>query len=315
MDFTPITQITPITPKIYICKGCDFICYKNSDYIRHNNTAKHERLTRRLTGLITKTAQENTEVVKKCVCYCGKEYKHMSSLCKHKRNCNISNPNKIIKKTKPIKTDENIINTIMEVVKQNNEFKELLIEQNKQIIELSSKSTTTNNNTTNNTTNNNFNLNFFLNETCKDALNITDFVNQLQVGINELEETGRLGYAAGISKIFINGLKQLDINQRPVHCSDLKRETIYIKDENLWAKEDVENPKLTNAIRDVANKNIQQISVWTDKHPEYMNSSSRCSDRYMKIVVEAMSGSTPEESDKNYKKIARNITKESVINK
>ena len=192
-----------------------------------------------------------------------------------------------------------------ELLKQNNEL-------TKQVIELSSKTSITNNTTNNN---NSFNLQFFLNETCKDALNITDFVNQLQVGIKDLEATGRLGYTEGISKIFINGLKQLDINQRPVHCSDSKRETIYIKDENIWEKEDVKHSKLTNAIKDVAHKNIQQIQVWTEKYPEHKDLSSKYNDKYMKLVSEAMPGSTKEESDKNYKKIVTNIMKESLIEK
>jgi hypothetical protein len=213
-------------------------------------------------------------------------------------------------------------NMFMEMMKQNNEFKELLVEQgkqlteqNKQIIELSSKPTTTNNNNNTTNNNNNFNLNFFLNETCKDALNITEFVNQLHVGIKDLEETGRLGYADGISKIFINGLKQLEVNQRPVQCSDAKRETIYIKDKNQWEKDDDEKVKLTKAIRSVAHKNIEQISVWTGEHPEYMENNSKYNEKYMKLLYESMPGSTKEESDKNYKKIARNITKESIIGK
>ena len=160
-----------------------------------------------------------------------------------------------------------------------------------------------------------FNLNFFLNETCKDALNISDFISQLHVGIKDLEETGRLGYAEGISKIFINGLKQLEINQRPLHCSDVKRETIYIKDENQWGKDNEEKTKLTKAIRKVAHKNIEQIAVWTEKNPEYMDYNSKYSEKYMKLIGEAMPGATYEESDKNYKKIARNITKKSIIEK
>ena len=130
-----------------------------------------------------------------------------------------------------------------------------------------------------------------------------------------MEETGRLGYAEGISKIFINGLKQLEINQRPVHCSDGKRETIYIKDKNQWEKDDDEKVKLTKAIRSVAHKNIEQISVWTGEHPEYMENNSKYNEKYMKLLYEAMPGSTKEESDKNYKKIARNITKETIIEK
>jgi len=301
-----------INQHMYSCKTCDYYTNRKSSIDSHFMTIKHIS-KKGAKGAKGAEEAKNETTNKTHICEnCNKIYSNRSGLWKHQKKCdnkNISNND--------IKTIVNTINNDDELkqflIEQNNEFKALIIEQNKQIIELSSKSTTTNNNTTNNT--NNFNLQLFLNETCKDALNIKDFVNQLEVGINELEETGRLGYAAGISKIFINGLKQLDVNKRPVHCSDLKREIIYIKDENQWAKEDVENPKLTSAIREVANKNIQQISVWTDEHPEYMNSRSRCSDKYMKIVVEAMSGSTPEESDKNYKKIARNITKESVINK
>ncbi len=238
----------------------------------------------------------------------------MSSLCNHKRNCN-----------KPISGNDvkTIVNTMNNddelkkfLIEQNNEFKTLILEQNKQIIELSSKPTTTNNNnTTNNNTTNNFNLQFFLNETCKDALNINDFISQLHVGIKDLEETGRLGYAEGISKIFINGLKQLEINQRPLHCSDAKRETIYIKDENQWEKDNEEKTKLTKAIKKVAHKNIEQIAVWTEKNPEYMDYNSKYSEKYMKLIGEAMPGATYEESDKNYKKIARNITKKSIIEK
>ena len=194
----------------------------------------------------------------------------------------------------------------MEMLKQNNEENQ---EFKKQIIELSSKPTTTNNTT------NNFNLQFFLNETCKDALNISDFINQLQVGTKDLEETGRLGYAEGISKIFINGLKKLNVNQRPVHCSDAKRETIYIKDGDQWEKDNDEKVKLTNAIRDVAHKNIEQIQVWTEEHPEYTDLKSKFNDRYMKLIGEAMSGSTNEETNKNYKKIARNIMKATIISK
>jgi hypothetical protein len=173
-------------------------------------------------------------------------------------------------------------------------------------------------NVTNNTTNNNnnsFNLSVYLNETCKDALNIMDFVNQLQVGIKDLEETGRLGFANGISQIFINGLKQIDINNRPVHCSDLKRETLYIKNNNEWNKEDGERKVLTSAIKHVVNKNIKQIPEWTKIHPDFNDSDSKQNDRYLQIVMESMSGSSKEEANKNYNKIIKNIAKETVIEK
>jgi len=310
---------TQKTQPKYVCEKCDFKCSNKYDYNIHivrpkhlNNVAGNEMEIR--------NAGKRNKTQKQFGCnVCDKRFMTKSGLWKHNKICvciSFSN------EAETNKTEPDIVNAIMEVVKQNNEFKELLVEQgkqlaeqNKQIIELSSKPTTTNN--TNNTTNNNnsFNLNFFLNETCKDALNITDFISQLHVGIKDLEETGRLGYADGISKIFINGLKQLGINQRPVHCSDAKRETIYIKDKNQWEKDDEEKVKLTNAIRKVAHKNIEQIAVWTEAHPEYMDYNSKYNEKYMKLIGEAMPGATYAESDKNYRKIARNITKETIIDK
>ena len=133
--------------------------------------------------------------------------------------------------------------------------------------------------------------------------------------MNDLEETGRLGFSEGISKLFINGLKQMDIPDRPLHCSDLKRETIYIKDNNQWLKETTENKLLINAIKQVSNKNIKKISEWTKENPDYNDSSSKQNDKYLKIVCESMSGSTKEESDKNYEKIVQKILKETFIDK
>ena len=146
-------------------------------------------------------------------------------------------------------------------------------------------------------------------------MNIMDFVSQLQVGVKDLEETGRLGFAEGISKIFINGLKQISVNDRPLHCSDSKRETLYIKSNNEWNKENDEKTILTNAIKHVAYKNMKQISEWTKDHPEYNDPDSRENDRYLQIVSEAMSGSTKEECCKNYNKIIKNIAKEAIIDK
>jgi hypothetical protein len=146
-------------------------------------------------------------------------------------------------------------------------------------------------------------------------MNIMDFVSQLQVGIKDLEDTGRLGFAEGISKIFINGLKQMDVSDRPIHCSDFKRETLYIKDKDQWSKDNEDKSVLTNAIKHVAHKNIKQISVWTKDHPEYNDSTSKQNDKYLKIVSESMSGSSQEETNKNYIKIIKNIVKETLIDK
>ena len=192
----------------------------------------------------------------------------------------------------------------------------MMLEQNKHMIELAKHSAGHHNtNNSHNTTNNSFNLQFYLNETCKDAMNIMDFVSQLQVGINDLEETGRLGFAQGISKIFINGLKQINVNDRPIHCSDLKRETLYIKSNNEWNKESEDKVILTNAIKHVAHKNMKQITEWTKDHPHYNDPNSKDNDTYLQIVSESMSGSSKEETNKNYNKIIKNIVKETIIDK
>ena len=160
---------------------------------------------------------------------------------------------------------------------------------------------------------NKFNINVFLNEKCKDALNISDFVSQLNIGVKDLEETGRLGFADGISKIFINGLNQLDIYNKPLHCNDSKREVLYIKDSDKWTKEEEGKPILTKAIKEVASKNIKQIFEWQKLHSEYNDPTSKQNDKYLQIVCESMSGSTKEESEKNYNKIIRKLAKETVI--
>jgi hypothetical protein len=199
-----------------------------------------------------------------------------------------------------------------------------LIQQNKeltnQIIELSKSSSSSNsiNNGTINSTNNShnrFNLNVFLNETCKDALNMSEFIDSLQITVNDLEETGRLGYASGISRIFINGLKNLEENFRPIHCSDLKREILYIKNNNEWVKDTEDNKYITLAIKEITSKNIKQIFEWQKLHPEFNNPESKQNDKYQHILMNAMSGSSKEEANNNYNKIIKSLAKEVVISK
>jgi len=284
---------SPVLEKKFYCSFCDYNCSKKSDYDKHLLTLKH----------INRTNIEQKNRQYKCN-KCNKIYSARNSLWYHEKKC-VSENTDI-----SLNNSENLINYLM---KENAEFKQLLIDQNKQMVELAKNAGHNNNNNT--TNNNSFNLNMYLNETCKDALNIMDFVNQLQVGIKDLEETGRLGFADGISQIFINGLKQIDINNRPVHCSDLKRETLYIKNNNEWNKEDGERKVLTSAIKHVVNKNIKQIPEWTKVNPDYNDSDSKQNDRYLQIVMESMSGSSKEEANKNYNKIIKNIAKETVIEK
>jgi len=290
---------------IYFCEKCDFKCSRSCDWSRHISTRKHKEAT---SGLHL-CSQKASLTLKKFQCECGKAYNCRQSLWKHRKNCDLSqNDDTEIKK---ISSEELFIT----LIKDNQEFKQMLIEQNNKILELTSAKNTTviTNNTTNN--NNNFNLQMFLNVQCKDALNISEFVDSLQPKIEELETTGRLGYVEGISKIFLNGLQGLDINKRPIHCSDQKRETIYIKDNNVWEKEGENRDKLKLAIKTVASKNIKLIPLWQKENPDCFDSSSKKNDQYLRIVSNSMNGLTPEETQKNYDKIISKLAKEVVIQK
>jgi hypothetical protein len=247
-------------------------------------------------------------------CSCGKKYKHMSSLCNHKRLCTgIKNIH--IEQTSIVPENNDKIDhedLIQELMKQNNEFKTMLIEQNTKIMELAKEGKYITNNTTNN---NNFNLNLFLNEKCKDALNIMDFINQLQLNTSDLDMVGRLGYTEGISKLFIRGLKELDLFKRPIHCSDLKREVLYVKDKDFWEKDNEEKKKLKTAIKYIAAKNFKQIHEWQEEHPESSDYNNQKNTDYNMIVLHSMGGATAEEDEKNYNKIIKNVAQEVTIDK
>lgn len=299
---------TPKNPIYFCCEICDFNTSNKKDYNRHLLRPKHLENEKRY-----KMIQNDIYLPKKTphedyICDCGKTYKYSSGLWRHKKYCQ---PNSVVNNntinTKTVITPELII----EIIKQNKELQQTLIEQNKTIIDLAQKAGTHNSYNNNKT----FNLQLFLNDTCKDAINLTDFVNQIQVSISDLEETGKIGYAEGISKVFIKNLNGIDLKKRPIHCSDSKRETLYIKNENIWSKDDENKTNLTKAIKDVANKNIKKIIEWQQVNPEYSDPDSKKNDKYMQIVLNSMSGSTKEESDKNYEKIVKNIVKETTIEK
>jgi hypothetical protein len=211
---------------------------------------------------------------------------------------------------------------LLNIVKQNEEFKSLLMEQNTKIMEQNqkimelAKSNTTiiNNNTTNtNNSNNTFNLNVFLNEHCKDAISITEFINSLKLTIADLEETGKLGYVGGITRIFLNGLRELDMYTRPVHCTDLKRETIYIKDAGTWEKEDEHKTKINRAIKKVANKNLMLLAEWQKQNPNYEDLDSKEYEEYYNMAVQSTGAYSKEEQEKQDEKILRNVLKEVVL--
>ena len=295
---------SPKLAKFFYCEICDYKCCKRSDIDKHRLTAKHGKRTKGGQKIVTngdKSPTTNT-------CNCGKTYKYRQGLWKHQKYCQTAEGPELV-----FKNHQELIQSI---IQDNQEFKQMLIEQNAKIMELANKNMViTNNTTTTNNTTNNFNLQLFLNVQCKDALNITDFVDSLEVQIKDLEETGRVGYINGISRIIINGLNDLDINKRPIHCSDLKREIIYIKDKDVWEKENEDRDKLKMAIKTIASKNIKQIQLWQKENPDYSDSSSKTNDRYLRIVSNAMNGSTVEETQKNYDKIISKVAREVVIQK
>jgi hypothetical protein len=203
-------------------------------------------------------------------------------------------------------------------MKENSEMKNMMMAQNTatQNMMMDVIKTGTHNNTTNNNSHNKtFNLNFFLNETCKNALNINEFVSSIKVSLDDLENTGRQGYIEGISSIILNKLKNLNHYDRPIHCADHKREILYIKNDNQWFKETEDKPLLTKAIKTIANENIKQIKTWRDKNPDCTASDSKKNHLYLKIVSNSMSGTDKEECNKNINKIISNVSKEVIIDK
>jgi hypothetical protein len=235
---------------------------------------------------------------------CSKKYKDNSGLWRHKKKCNTNEPT--------VENNNNQTSEIQELkefmkylVKENTEMKTMIIE----VI----KNGTHNNITNTNSHNKAFNLNFFLNETCKDAMNIMDFVDSIKLQLSDLERVGELGYIEGISKIIVKNLKELDVTQRPVHCTDKKRETMYIKDEDKWEKDD-EKVKLHKVVRRVTCKNQNLIPKFKEEHPDCGKYHSKFSDQYNKIVVESMGGPGDNDFEKE-EKIIKNISKQVFIDK
>jgi hypothetical protein len=282
---------------------------KKNDYSRHLLTAKHKN-----QHFSTEKAQKSATHVFRCEC--GKVYKERTGLWRHSKVC-IQNMNEINYET----VDKDAL--ILQVLKQHGELQKSLIEMSKEngelqksLIEISKEKTITNNTNTNtNSHNKTFNLNFYLNETCKEALNITDFVSSIKVSLTDLENTGRQGYIEGISSIILKHLNNLEQYQRPIHCSDIKREVIYIKDNDKWEKECDEKPLLTKAIKVIANENIKKITEWRENNPDCTNSESKKNNLYLKIVSNSMNGSDKEEGQKNITKIISNLAKETIIQK
>ena len=330
-----IAKLAKNSPK-FSCNCCDYKCRKLSDIKKHEATDKHKR---RLDGNTGNKMEMNFVAKMYYDCICGKKYETYCGIWKHKQKCThqpINNTNNIIVSIKDDGTSNNsmwesdnmIISTnpiskyeqhekditqlthlVIEVVKNNSELQKQMLDMCKNM-----QSTMTNCNNTNshNTTNNSFNLQVFLNEHCKDAMNISEFIDSFDLQLSDLENVGRQGYIEGMSTIIINKIKDMDVNKRPLHCSDLKREVIYIKDDNVWEREDANNTKFRKVVGKVMRKNIGMLNGWRDKYPECMDIESEYNDIYVRLTKEAMG---PEDTIDSENKIIKRVLKQIVIDK
>ena len=283
-------------PKIFECKCCNYNTSNKKDYNKHLLTAKHKK---EADGSINKPLYYICE-------FCEKQYKSRGSYWKHQQKCKNIPP--IQEKLPETSTKTSDSQLIIELLKQNQELQKQLIEAVKtggQHIE----------NQTVNNNNQKFNLNFFLNEQCKDAINMSDFIENMELDIEDLTETGRLGYVGGISRILINKLQELDIYKRPLHCTDMKRETLYIKENDEWEKQANSKEKMDTIINKVANKNRKIIPQWIDEHPEYQVFDTIDNMDYMNLCNVALGGLGEKETRQFSDKIVKNIFKEIMVNK
>ena len=277
----------------YTCEKCDFICSKKSNYDKHIITRKH-------INNYTELQKEAIKMPKKYVCICGKDYVHRQGLYTHKKTCTYDKEKNVI--INPMEEVKTLTSLVMELMKSNTDLQ-------KQLVEVCKNTSNTTNNIHNNSHNKTFNLQFFLNEQCKDAMNISDFADSFDLQLSDLESIGELGYVEGITKLFVDKLNSMDIYKRPIHCSDAKREILYVKDDNKWEREERNNPKLRYAIKTVSFRNMKLAVLWSDTYPESKDGESHLNDTYMKLIKESTGGNgeISISEDKIIRRIAKNI--------
>jgi hypothetical protein len=298
----------PKTAQKFVCKICYFKCSKLCNWKQHVLTLKHQNNEKWITMDNEKQPKTAEKIVSELyICECGKNYQYSSGLSKHKKKCKSNSTKKNYKEEFEDMSDKEII---MMLIKDNKDMRDTLIDISKNTNQINNGTITTNSHNQSS-----FNLNLFLNETCKDAINIQEFVSSIKLSLEDLEFTGKNGYVDGISNIVCKTIKQLEQNKRPFHCTDSKREVLYIKDNNKWEKETDKKPILTNAIKTIANQNIKNIIQWKNKNPDCTNPNSKKNDVYLNIVSNSMSGISKEESEKNINKIISNVAKEISISR
>ena len=288
------------TPFVFECTDCDYKCCKKQHIAQHFNTNKH----------ISKAGNDVADSGNKTVCnlcICGKKYRDRTGLWKHKKKCCIDAVITIPTEPDPEPEQLNNNDLITYLINENKDLKNMIMEV--------CKNGNSGNHNTINSHNKTFNLQVFLNEDCKDAMNVTDFVNSINLQLSDLEHVGKFGYVEGISNIIIKNLKALDVTKRPVHCTDPKRETIYIKDGDVWEKDEDDNKKLRKMIRSVAFRNCKNTRLFKEKYPDCMQYDSKYSDIYNKIIIEVMGGDPKSNDIEKQNKIMKNIAKVMTIDK
>ena len=276
---------------VFECKNCDYITNRKSQYSRHLYTTKHKMVTNG-NNLVPKGSSTTYE------CGCGKTYKHLSGLSRHNKKCNYEEKIEEKEEDKQNVDYEKIINNLLT---QNNEMLDKLLKKDEQLDKIIPLIGNNNNNTQ-------FNINVFLNEDCKDALNIKDFISSLQLQLKDLDNTGKVGFVEGTSKIFIDGLNKLEITKRPIHCSDIKNETLYIKDNDIWEKENKNKDKMKSAIDEITEQNMKQIPEWVKGNPKFAND-----EEYLKVISNIMNVMDNNNQNKEKEQIINNVAKETLI--
>ncbi len=313
-----MTKKSQISQPFFTCKICDYNTCKKHDYNKHLLTMKHKNNDSVSLNNDINSDNLSQKLAKSYTCDCGKVYKYRQGLYFHKKTCefNESSEGSAIEKAYDDKdTDDKtelkiLTELVKDVIKHNQEL-------TNKIIDLCKSPSTDNSISHSNVHSNNktFNLQFFLNETCKDAMNISDFVESIKFQIKDLEHVGEVGFVEGISDVVLDNLTELDTRQRPIHCSDQKREILYIKDNDEWVKDDEPNTRMSKVIKQIAHKNMKIIPEWVKNNPDCHDSSSKKNDKYLKIVSNSMSGGTEIEQKTNISKIISKVAKEVTIDK
>ena len=298
----------------FSCEICKYITESKKDYNKHISTRKHA-LNTGLNNVERKCPKKSPNDNNICM-YCQKNYPSRNGLWYHKKKCSHTSKNNVPDEPEfenSFVQEPSVppfdFSVMFEILKQNQEFKDLLIEQNKQMMELVNKAGNTTNNNIKNQNNNHFNIQMFLNETCKDAINIEDFINTLIIDTKTIEYAGQHGHVNGITNIFLTRLKELGTHLRPFHCTDAKREVMYMKDANIWSKDNDSNTKMLAAIKRVSNLNMKQLQPWIDENPD---SSVIGTDKYEE-QIRIMSGVLDVRTNKEL--ILKNLAKEVFIDK